>query len=486
MPDFVITREGGEQSYNISSRGGIRKGNVLEKKDLLEDFDFDSKSVGSRKENVKSPSARSESSRRTAILKETYPEPEIKTSSYDESQENMYTEPRVEIPKVSDYYTDLSLLANEEKVREESEHGGMDRVSHGSRRASEPEETVDYTNMYQPSEGEMDRIFQDNDSYARRSQSPSSFKLPDSGSDFSSIGSHRRESKKRVRRKRYDSETDLESELSVNEDEEKAYLIHVLKKFSQNKNLHINPRVLHMDVPLRALKKEYLLVTKSISIENSIRFQENSLIMACTFLENANEKYNPFDFSLKGWSDQIYDSKENFSGVFEEIHKKYGSKVEGIDPILKLGLMLAGSATMYARSVNSHKKKLDQKKEFDQEKEIEQNTGKRPTKSKEELDAMIQNTLQKIKKTQEEAENGQKSTETEESESGDETDRSKRSYADSVDMGSQNTGRSGTETEVSLSEYESESEKETVPAPQPVKRAPKGNKKRTILRIPRN
>ena len=69
--------------------------------------------------------------------------------------------------------------------------------------------------------------------------------------------------------------------------------------------------------------------------------------MACiTGMEFLNNKFDPFDVKLDGWSEQVHDGIDEYNEVFEELHEKYQSKVK-MAPEIKLLFMLGGGAFMY-------------------------------------------------------------------------------------------------------------------------------------------
>ncbi len=64
-------------------------------------------------------------------------------------------------------------------------------------------------------------------------------------------------------------------------------------------------------------------------------------------VEILNEKYNPFELKLTGWSEQINADITNYYDVFGEIYEKYNKPGKSMSPELKLILMLGGSALKF-------------------------------------------------------------------------------------------------------------------------------------------
>jgi hypothetical protein len=65
-----------------------------------------------------------------------------------------------------------------------------------------------------------------------------------------------------------------------------------------------------------------------------------------TGAEYLNNKFDPFDVKLDGWSESVNEGICDFDEVFEELAEKYGGKSE-MAPELKLLMMLGGSAFMF-------------------------------------------------------------------------------------------------------------------------------------------
>jgi len=79
--------------------------------------------------------------------------------------------------------------------------------------------------------------------------------------------------------------------------------------------------------------------------KNSVKFQRRMLMAAVTGLEFMNNRFDPFDFKLDGWGEQVNESIDDYDEIFGELHEKYKSKAK-IAPELKLLFQLGGSAIM--------------------------------------------------------------------------------------------------------------------------------------------
>jgi hypothetical protein len=65
-----------------------------------------------------------------------------------------------------------------------------------------------------------------------------------------------------------------------------------------------------------------------------------------TGLEFLNDKFDPFDLELNGWSQNTMENIDDYDGVFEELYNKYKTKVQ-VAPEVKLIMMVGGSAMMF-------------------------------------------------------------------------------------------------------------------------------------------
>ena len=70
------------------------------------------------------------------------------------------------------------------------------------------------------------------------------------------------------------------------------------------------------------------------------------LMACCTGIEFLNNRFDPFDIRLDGWSESVHENIGDYDEVFEELHEKYKSKAQ-IAPEFKLLFMLGGSAFMF-------------------------------------------------------------------------------------------------------------------------------------------
>lgn len=100
-----------------------------------------------------------------------------------------------------------------------------------------------------------------------------------------------------------------------------------------------------MDDSLDEMKGEYEDIMAEKEKSNSMKFQANILLTCVSALEFLNNKVDPFDLKLDGWSESVEENIEEYDEIFAELHEKYKTKAK-MAPELKLLFQLGGSAAM--------------------------------------------------------------------------------------------------------------------------------------------
>jgi len=96
---------------------------------------------------------------------------------------------------------------------------------------------------------------------------------------------------------------------------------------------------------LDEIKAEYARLVDSRNLESSIKFQRNALLTCATGLEFLNQKFNPLDVNLDGWSESINENQDDFDEIFEELYDKYKDRTK-VAPEIRLVMTLGISAAM--------------------------------------------------------------------------------------------------------------------------------------------
>merc|ERR1711904_739601 len=107
------------------------------------------------------------------------------------------------------------------------------------------------------------------------------------------------------------------------------------------------------------MKSEFENIKKQREIENSVMFSRKMLMAVVTAIEFLNNRFDPFDLKLDGWSENVHESVHEYDDIFEELHEKYKSTGK-MAPELKLLLSLGGSAFMFHLTNNIFKSSMPQ------------------------------------------------------------------------------------------------------------------------------
>ena len=100
-----------------------------------------------------------------------------------------------------------------------------------------------------------------------------------------------------------------------------------------------------MESSLQEMMGEYETIMEEKTKQNSVKFQGNMLMAVINGIEFLNNKFDPFDIKLDGWSEQVQENITDYDDIFSELHEKYKSKAS-MAPELKLLFQLGGSAMM--------------------------------------------------------------------------------------------------------------------------------------------
>ena len=141
--------------------------------------------------------------------------------------------------------------------------------------------------------------------------------------------------------------SDFRSIHSMTPNEIKNEKIDILYKFRKLEGQGIRTTMnYNMNSNLEDMRSEYYKLKKQRETDNSVKFQRKILMAAVTGAEFLNNKFDPFDVKLDGWSESVNDSINDFDEVFEELAEKYTGKSD-MAPELKLVMAIGGSAFMF-------------------------------------------------------------------------------------------------------------------------------------------
>ena len=139
---------------------------------------------------------------------------------------------------------------------------------------------------------------------------------------------------------------------------ERAEKAKLLNKFDKLRRMGINiPYDFNFSSDLSSMEHEYSKIVNQREMENSIKFQRKMLMACITGIEFLNNRFDPFDVKLNGWSESIHENINDYNEIFEELYEKYHSKTK-MAPELKLLFMVGGSAFMFHLTNSMFKSQL--------------------------------------------------------------------------------------------------------------------------------
>jgi len=94
------------------------------------------------------------------------------------------------------------------------------------------------------------------------------------------------------------------------------------------------------------MKHDFDRYSSRRELDQSIRFQQKMLVAGVTAIEFLNNRFDPADIKLDGWSESIHEGIHDYDDIFEELHEKYKGKSK-TPPEVRLLMMLGGSAFMF-------------------------------------------------------------------------------------------------------------------------------------------
>ena len=138
-------------------------------------------------------------------------------------------------------------------------------------------------------------------------------------------------------------------------DEEKASLIFKLARAKKAGMPSSRTFSMHDDV--REMRAEMARINHELDLDASLRFQRKMLMMFVSTSEFLNRRYDPFQFQLDGWTENVHDSINDYDKVFERLHEKYKSKMQ-MAPEIELLMMVGGSALMFHMTQTMFKRSI--------------------------------------------------------------------------------------------------------------------------------
>jgi hypothetical protein len=134
----------------------------------------------------------------------------------------------------------------------------------------------------------------------------------------------------------------------MNEQDIRMKKIELLRKLSEIKSKGYKlSKEYTFSSSIEEMQYEYDLLRSFADKRNGIRLYKNLITNACSVIEFANSKYDPFSFKLDGWSEHMHIEVDNYDDVLEELYEKYRGTGGSMPPEMKLLLLILASASAF-------------------------------------------------------------------------------------------------------------------------------------------
>ena len=98
---------------------------------------------------------------------------------------------------------------------------------------------------------------------------------------------------------------------------------------------------------IEEMQYEYDLLKSFAEKRNGIKIYKNILLNVTSAVEFLNDKYDPFDFHLSGWSEHLSYDIDSYDDVLEDLYEKYKGSGKKMPPEIKLVLLIIASASAF-------------------------------------------------------------------------------------------------------------------------------------------
>ena len=112
------------------------------------------------------------------------------------------------------------------------------------------------------------------------------------------------------------------------------------KGYSLTKEYDFNSSISEMEY-------EYALLKSFADKRNGTKLYKNILLNGISLLEFMNDKYDPFDFKLKGWSEHMSVEVDSYEEILEELYEKYKGSGKSTPPEIRLILLILASGAAF-------------------------------------------------------------------------------------------------------------------------------------------
>lgn len=151
----------------------------------------------------------------------------------------------------------------------------------------------------------------------------------------------------------FNTTVELKKEVPLTDKEIKLKKIDMLRKLSELKSKGYElSKEYNFNSSLSEMEYEYELLKSYVDKSNGVKMYKNLLINGVALVEFFNEKYDPFEFQLQGWSEHMSVEVDSYDEVMEELYEKYRGSGRSMPPEIKLMFLVvaSGAAFHYSKS----------------------------------------------------------------------------------------------------------------------------------------
>ena len=234
----------------------------------------------------------------------------------------------------------LELLMNEKR---KENIGNNEKKSNDIRELENEIENIDNSNVFNIKSDapiEMNDDDNDNDNDNDNDIGKSTIKLGDNSNKVTSTWDGYKNINKVI------NSADIDETPVMTKEEMLREKFNILRKLEalEKKGVQFTKKYT-MESNLMEMKGEYENIIAEKEKKNSVKFQGKVLTALITGVEFLNNRFDPFEFNLDGWSEQVNENLDDYDDIFGELYEKYKSKAS-MSPEMKLIFQLAASGMM--------------------------------------------------------------------------------------------------------------------------------------------
>jgi hypothetical protein len=98
---------------------------------------------------------------------------------------------------------------------------------------------------------------------------------------------------------------------------------------------------------IEEMEYEYGLLKSFADKRNGTKLYKSILLNGISLIEFVNDKYDPFEFQLNGWSEHMSVEIDSYEDIIEEIYEKYKSTGKTTPPEIRLIFLLLASGAAF-------------------------------------------------------------------------------------------------------------------------------------------